>query len=71
MTESGKYVIKLCITQRGDVAYASIVESESKSKAVMKKILEAAIGYKYSADNNAPCVECGKLTVRISLNDKY
>ena len=65
--ESSKHVIKTCVTRKGDVAYVSILESNSKSKELLEKILKAASGYKFMPDEDAPCVECGKLTIQLNI----
>jgi outer membrane biosynthesis protein TonB len=70
MTMSGKVVIKTCINRAGLVTYTEILQSEStiKDRAVLKKSLSAAKGYRYEADNRAPAEQCGKLTISLDIN---
>jgi periplasmic protein TonB len=70
MTMSGKVVVKTCINRAGLVTYTEILQAEStiKDRAVLKKSLSAAKGYRYEPDNNAPKEQCGKLTINLDIN---
>lgn len=70
MTTSGKVVIKTCINRMGTVTFTEIINAETtiKDRAILKKTLTAAKGYKYQPDPNAPKEQCGKLTVSLDID---
>nr|HRD09142.1 hypothetical protein [Saprospiraceae bacterium] len=69
MTTSGKVVIKTCINRMGAVTFTEIINAETtiKDRAILKKTLSAAKGYKYQPDPKAPKEQCGKLTVTLDI----
>ena len=70
MSKSGKVVVKTCINKMGYVTYSEILQNESTitDKAILKKTLKAAQGYKYEPDIRAPKEQCGKLTISLDIN---
>jgi outer membrane biosynthesis protein TonB len=64
---TGKIVMKICINRGGTVEFAEVLESTEKNRKYLKKILEAAKGYKYEPDPTAPKEQCGKLTVDLDI----
>lgn len=64
---TGKTVMKICINRQGIVGYAEVIEATETNRRYLKKILEAAKGYKYEPDPTAPKEQCGKLTVDLDI----
>ncbi|HMQ08543.1 MAG TPA: hypothetical protein PKC30_14685 [Saprospiraceae bacterium] len=65
---TGRTVMKVCINKTGTVTFIEVLQTTEKDRNVIKKMIQAAQGYKYEPDPSAPNEQCGKLTFDFDIN---
>ena len=65
---SGRTVMKVCINRAGMVTFIEVLQTTITDRNSIKKLIQAAQGYKYEADYSAPKEQCGKLTFDFDIN---
>jgi outer membrane biosynthesis protein TonB len=71
MKKSGKIVVKVCINKLGRVKEVSLLKEESTitERDILQAALEATTQYLFERDQEAPALQCGKITFVLDIEN--